>query len=66
VASCGCRVRLACAPRYYPSPTSNRLLLPHNPPSLQEENGLMLDVELTGPHLREVVRRFKVRLLVGS
>lgn len=28
---------------------------------MQEENGLKLDVELTGAHLREVVRRFKVR-----
>jgi hypothetical protein len=27
---------------------------------VQEENGLKLDVELTGTHLREVVRRFKV------
>lgn len=29
--------------------------------NVQEENGLKLDVELTGAHLREVVRRFKVR-----
>ncbi|KAI7845814.1 hypothetical protein COHA_000725 [Chlorella ohadii] len=27
--------------------------------AVKEENGLKLDVELTGPHLREVVRRFK-------
>ena len=34
---------------------------PHHatPPARQEENGLKLDVELTGEHLKEVVRRFK-------
>lgn len=29
------------------------------PPRLQEARGIKLDVELTGPDLREVVRRFK-------